>query len=415
MKKKTFRACFLIQLKRVSKVFPFILSMTVLLTLGITLVIMAMSRSDAVAERKAKIKTALVGDVEDSYLGFGIVALQKLDSTRYAIEFLEMTEKEAKEKLSLGEISAYALIPDGFIESANRGEIQPITYATNNDASGVGAILMKELLDVITEILSDSQTAIYATQYFLWERQMWEKCNEKTDQLFLRLLNIILKRTDLYKLNCLGTASGLSVLSYYLTATLIFFLSLWGITCSSLFVKRNMSFTRLLKARGQGALTQIAAEYFSYLLLMLVNFFLMLAPVSILLRLLQIHIPEWGTDQFLGALLFFVKLIPVVATIGAMQFLLYELVSDMVSGILLQFLTAVCMAFLSGCMFPLNYFPESVQRLATLLPTGIAMHYTGKVLQSIWPLQELLLLLVYFVIFMGLSVVIRDKSFRNYS
>ena len=194
---KNFKAYVFLQLKRVYKMFPFVFCMTLLLMAAIGLLAFSMQRTDADSERKTKLRIALVGNVEESYLGFGITAIQKIDSSRYVIDLPTMTEEEAKKQLKQGKLTAYAVIPDGFIDSVNMGENKQIRYAANNESTAIGAIMIHELLDMISKAVTESQNAIYGTQHFLIENEMWDVYTEKVNELYLDLVAIILNRTDL--------------------------------------------------------------------------------------------------------------------------------------------------------------------------------------------------------------------------
>ena len=95
--------------------------------------------------------------------------------------------------------------------------------------------------------------------------------------------------------------------------------------------------------------------------------------------------------------------------ISTMQAFLYELVTNVVNGVLLQFVVAVSMAYISGCIYPLSFFPQVVQRVAAYSPAGVALRYMqrGMTSQSIW--KELVLLVLYGMVFMGLQII-RRKS-----
>lgn len=413
MKMKNFTACLLAQLKRIRKIFPFVFIMTLLLTAGVALLAFVMQRSDALSERKAKITIALVGNVEDSYLGFGFSAIQKLDPSRYTIDFVNMSEKEAGEKLERGEINAYVIIPDEFVESVNRGENRPLTYAVDSNSSNMGTILMNELVGIISNLFTDSQNAIYGVRQLIAERDMWDIFGEATDSLFLHLMNLFLNRMDLFFTKCLGASEGLSFVSYYFTAFFILFMLFWGITCSTLFVKHDYALTSLLKARGQSVLSQIIAEYTAYLTLMLSNLFLMIFPIGLVFHLLGLRLDEWEAEPVAELLFFLVRLIPAAAVIAALQYFLYELISDMVSGILLQFLTAACLSYLSGCLYPITFFPESIQRLASWLPSGVCLKFAGQCLQSLFSWRETAMLFFYFLLFLGLSVIVRTRRVKG--
>lgn len=404
-----FGAYFLAQLKRIRKVFPFIAVMTFLLTGCILLLAVSMQQADAASENKQKVRIALSGDTAGSYLDFGIMALQRLDSSRFAIDFVEMPETEAAEKLAAGDISAYAVIPEGFVEDFDRGKDVQILYATSNDTSGVGAILMGELVETISKVVTEAQNAINGTWRLMTEHDVQGDYREATDSLYLRFVQMFLNRTVFYQVKLLGAAESLSLTSYYFVGIMILFMLLWGITCSSLFVKRDASLARFLKARGRKIIGQVLAEYLAYLFLMLGNMFLMILPVEAAFLLMGIQPPEWEAAPLRGIFLFLVKMIPAAALLAGLQFFLYELISDMISGLLLQFIVGVSLGYLSGCIYPVSFMPESLQRLAPLLPSGAALRYGTKCMQEIFPWEEMGIMAVYLLSLLGLTAAVRKR------
>lgn len=409
----TFIPCLTAQLKRIRNVFPLIFCMTLLLTAGIVLLASAVSRSDALSERKAKINIGLIGDVDRTYLDVGFSAIQKLDPSRYAIHFFSMGEAEAREKLARGEIIAYIAIPDDFIHSLNRGEDISLTYVTGSNASNIGTILMSEIMDVASGMATDSQNAIYGTRQLIAERDMWDVFEEATDSLFLHLVGLILNRMDLFLTECTGASEGMPFLSYYFVSFFIVFLLFWGIASSSLFIKKGIALTCLLKVRGRGVASQLCAEYAAYFALMLINLFLMIVPLGAVFHSFDIRIAEWEAEPITELFFFLVRLIPVAAVIAALQFFLYELTPNMLSGIFLQFLTAISLSYLSGCLYPIAFFPESIQRVAPWLPSGAALRYAGKCLTSSPSWREALPLLAYFPLFLGVAAAIRTWRMRR--
>jgi hypothetical protein len=164
-----------------------------------------------------------------------------------------------------------------------------------------------------------------------------EDYGEVTDRVYLSLLDMILNRETLYNTLEIGKINGLTLGQYYFCGILIFFLLLWGITSSVLFVKRDMSLTKFWKARGCRVAEQVAAEYLAYLLLMTVSILILFLPVKAILLLLDMELPGF---------LFLVRMLPVAAVIASLQFLLYELIVDMVSAVLVQFLMGVGLGYL---------------------------------------------------------------------
>ena len=405
-----FRIYLLAQMKRVKKALPAVLIMTLLLTGCIALISKVMLIADSSSEKKQKVQIGLVGDISGSYLGFGISALQHLDSSRFAIEFIEMEEEEARDRLNHGTLSAFVIVPEGFVEAAVRGENMPLTYVSTSGSLRLGSMIMNELVNTISSLLTESQNAIYGMQNYLVNNGMSDIYWQATDELYLRFLDFILGRTSVYELEIMGLSGNLSMIGYYLCGFTVLFLLLWGIAGSPLYMKKDHALPALLSSKGQNTLSQMAGEFVAYFVLMATSFLLVIVLVAIAMGLTGFTLPEWEREG-IGILFgFYVKMLPVAAVICAMQLLLFELTSDMVSGILLQFLCALSLGYLSGCFYPISFFPESIQMVQPLLPTGVAVNYGGNLLMEESTVIEMVLLLGYLVLFLVLATAVRKRK-----
>ena len=405
-----FRIYLLAQMKRVKKALPAVLIMTLLLTGCIALVSKVMLIADSSSEKKQKVQIGLVGDISGSYLGFGISALQHLDSSRFAIEFIEMEEEEARDRLNHGTLSAFVIVPEGFVEAAVVGENMPLTYVSTSGSLRLGSMIMNELVNTISSLLTESQNAIYGMQNYLVHNGMSDIYWQATDELYLRFLDFILGRTTVYELELTGLSGNLSMIGYYLCGFTVLFLLLWGIAGSPLYIKKDHALPALLSSKGQNTLSQMAGEFVAYFVLMATSFLLVIVLVAVAMGLTGFTLPEWEREG-IGILFgFYVKMLPVAAVICAMQLLLFELTSDMVSGILLQFLCALSLGYLSGCFYPISFFPESIQMVQPLLPTGVAVNYGGNLLMEESTAIEMMLLLGYLLLFLVLATAVRKRK-----
>lgn len=373
-----FQVYLIAQAKRIGKLFPAVLAVTAALSCGLALLYTALIRADAAQGKRQPVEVGLVGSTEGSYLGFGIQALQSLDSSRFAITFREMeSEETAENALERGELSAYVLIPEDFVENLVKGVNTPATYVTSAGAGGIGSMVMGELVETISILITESQNAVYSTQKILREQGRMDIYREAEEQLCLRLLALILGRESVCDLELSGVSCGLSVMEYYSCGIAILFLLLWGIAAAPFMAGRNAAVSRLLYARGLSAGGQVLAEYVSWLVLSAVCFLGIAA-------LFPLQIRGWS----LGML-------PVVMVFAAMQFCIYEWVSGPVAGVLIQFLAATVLGYLSGCFYPITFFPAEIQVLAPYLPTGAAMGYSGKLITGQAFGRELAVLGIY--------------------
>lgn len=368
---------------------------------------------DASKDSKRKIQIGIAGDISDSYLGLGIYALQYLDSSRFAIDFHNISEEEARNRMAAGELSAYVCIPDGFIDSLISGENKPITYVTSNGQMGVGSLIINELIDVVSNFITESQNGIYGMQRFMLQHALEADFEAATNELNLRYIEFILNRTSVYGFETIGISNDLSLTGYYLCGILILFFLLWGINCSTLFSKKDIALSRLLASKGQGAFLQVLGEYLAYLLLMLFSLLCITVILILAVNIVGFPVPEWENAGSAKILLFVLAQIPVIAVISAFQFFLYELIDNIVSAVILQFLCAICLGYLSGCFYPVNFFPDSMQKLAVMLPTGAALSYADKSLLAKPAIGEAVLLILYFTVFITLSVMTRRQRLKG--
>lgn len=357
---------------------------------------------------RQKVTVSLVGDLTDSYLQWGLFALENLDSMHLAVEFRPMTEEEAIRKLDEGQ--AIAVIPEGLMDSIMRGENRKITYVTAGGSPDLASVLIREVMESMSMLLVETQNAIYGMQRVMGNHGLADRgrTQEAVDEINVRYFDLFLNRTEVYDMEQLGLSDQLSFPGYYLCGILLFFLMLWGIACSPLSVKRDLAFQRLLRAKGQSVFSQVAGEYLAYAALMVLSFLLVALPLLVAIRHLRLPIPEWNGAGFREQALFLAQALPVIALLSAFQLFLFELVSGVVNGVLMQFLSAICLGYLSGCFYPLSFLPKGVQKISAFLPSGMSLRYLDACLLDEgggW--QQLPGMAFSLLLFLGLTVAAR--------
>lgn len=362
---------FFLQCRRTFHFLPAALLVTLCLgaALGLTVFVQLKTAPEDTSEQKFII--GVVGDTSETYLGMGISVLEHLDSSRFTCEFPVMELSEAQAALEAGTLSAYVIIPDNFVESVVSGENEKVSFVTGTAQAGLRELLVREMASSISRIITESQAGIYAMQEFYEAHDLLDPLYEDADRLNLMYFDLILSRTQLYEVETQANSKTVPLPAYYLCAALLLYLLFFGIACSFLFIRRDWSLPRLLAARGFGPLRQTAAEWgacCALMLLGLLGFAALLTPVlsrmapalGTPLSLEQASLPLLGAALLLSA-----------ALTAAMYFLLFELTSGLVGGILLGFCFSVCLGYLSGCFYPVSFFPEAIRHLAAVLPTGM--------------------------------------------
>ena len=189
------------QLKRMLKLAVGVFPTAMLLFVSLGIAGYYFFQSSIFTQNQNKFRIGIVGKIDETYLGFGISAVQTLDSSRFMVDFIPMSEDEARKKYQAGELTTYVMVPDEFLDSVVYGRNDvPITYVASEGQKGLGAFLMQELSKVVSRLVTSSQSSIYGMQRALVFEGRTEQLDEITDEINLKLINFVLNRTKLSEL-----------------------------------------------------------------------------------------------------------------------------------------------------------------------------------------------------------------------
>ena len=402
---------FRLQAKRLFKLTPTVLLLSALLFGAIGLEFFGVFSGNKSDEKDSLIKIGIVGDMEDSYLGMAVNALKNLDSSRFSIS-VETTDDEqaAASKLRKGELVAYIVMPDDFIEEAIRGNYQKVVCVTSSGAADFGARIANELMATVTQIVENSQKAVFGFQNAARDSGIDEsQVGDMGSQVALEVIDVILRRETAYTVSEIGNGGEMNLNDPLVCGMIILLIMMWGITCCTVFSARSRALDRVLSSKGTGAAAQVFGEYIAYLLFMTVIMAFMAAVSYLALSFAppMEMLENYDFFRFLPGII-----VPIIV-ISAMQFFLYEIAGSVVSGALLQFFAAAGMGYICGCIYPALFFPRGVQTAASILPAWNCRIWLDELLAGKPTLTTFLILAAYFVLFMLLSVTVRRVRIKH--
>lgn len=378
------RKYFLLNCKRTLALLPRVLLGVVCVALVLGLLLGAVLAQNSL-EQGARLSIALVGTTDDPILEMGLAALQSLDSTRYTVDIAALTEQEAQQAMQAGSIAAYAVIPEGFTHEAGYGHFLPIELVTDTGAADLVSIFKTEVTQVLTDILAEARKGVFGVADALDEAGL--PSHKPMNQLAVEYVEFILVRDRTYQVEVLGIGDGLGLEKYMLCALSVLLLGLTCLPFGTVLLLRDMALPRLLAARGVGAFGQTLCEFGAFYLVLLIP-------------------GLWLAATGIGVL----AVLAATFCLCAVSYLLYQLAADLISGTVLQFLLFAAMAFISGCMYPVYFFPAGLQKLAGWLPTGMARlclsgSLTGK--------EAYAGVLLWGIFALGLSVAVRRLRLKG--
>ncbi len=386
---------FVLQLKRLLRLLLPVLLVAAILFGCLGAVYHGILALDAENNQQTKFQVALVGTAGNTYVELGLAMLGSFDSTRFSVEFVQMDEPEAKKAMLQGKLSAYMVIPEGFIDAAQQGNFLPVRFVSTVGATGLVSILKDEMTKIVETILVETQKGTYGAG------NAAEAGGANGDSVIynisLKYVEFVLARSKLYRVQESGIFDGLGLGGYLVSGLGVVLLLLICLSFAPMMIRRDHALSRMLCARRNPAEIQLLLDFAVYMTGLL-------AIGGVVLLLLTLS-PSSGIS-----LLTVVKGLPVLLALGAMSMLLYELVSDLVSGVLVQFFVSLALCFVSGCMYPIAFFPETLQKLSAFLPTGLARMQLADCLRGGYSPRTTVMLLAFAVLFLGIAMIIRKTK-----
>lgn len=383
---------FCVQLKRLLRLILPVLLVTAILFGCLMVVYDTISGMTEESKVTTKFQIGVVGTASDFYLQMGLKAMDSIDSTRFSIELVEMEEKAAEDAMRRGRIAAFVVFPEGFLNAAFHGDIMPLKFVCTAGSVGLVSMVKEEFTQLVEIMLLEAQKGIYGSGDAM--NSIGLSGSKVVNDISIAYAEFVFSRGNVYRATTLEAFDGLGMEGYLVTGLCIVLFMLICLTFAPMMIRRDHALGRMLCAQGRGVITQIFCDFGVYLLA--------LAGIA---AVVLAYLVFWMQATVTGAML--LQALPVLLMLGGMSFLMYELASDLVSGVLLQFFTALMLCFITGCMYPITFFPEAVQKLSAFLPTGIARVQIANCILQTHDMANTAGALIYAAVFLGVAVPIR--------
>lgn len=388
---------FILQWKRAARFLPCGLCVVLVLfgSLGILYRAMVSAQEAENAQQTAKIRVGIVGTAGDTYMQWGLAAMQ-FDSSAMSIQMVQMQEEEAVAALERGDIGAFVVFPEDFVGEALYGNVQQLRFVSTAGAAGLVSVIKEEVTVVIDRILVACESGSYGVGEALKDNGHGNLWGEHVNGLALEYVDFLFDRSKVYRVEPIQQDNFVPFDRYMLGGLTTLLLMLSALAFAPLYIRADQTLPRLLRSRHIGVWHQVLAEFAVYFIAMAT----LLAAVSIMIGIADI-LPgnTSGWHLFFGTL-------PGLLTVATLSFLLFSLSDHLIGGVLLTFFAVLAMCFAGGCMYPIIVFPVLLQRLAAILPSGLVRHSITSCIQGHSP-GNVWALLGYSAVFFAVTVAIR--------
>ncbi len=408
-----FKDYLLIQYKRILKLLPGIIAMILVVAAILSAAGYALIYSESYNMEQQRYKLGVVGDTSDEMISLGVHMISTMDESRYMIELVEYEDEEAaKTAMRQAKISAYIVITDEFSDALNAmTNDAKLNYYATSGQKGISNVMMDEIAAIATNIIVYSETGI-CTLRELMKEEGFEKSvrSEKVNDLFMIYISALMLRTNVAEITELGLADGLSTPAYYFIGILLFFMLLLSFCAISFFLGQKDARIKFMSSKGITAPIQVLGEYIPFLTINVIC-------VLIILLLMAIGIHTGSVDlaaldvEFLEDLpQVALNLLPVCIMFSALGFMIFEILIGVINKILVAFMLYIGMGYVSGYFYPKTFFPEIVQKIGELIPSGVAFNYMSSIATKEDTLNTFLVMTAYTIAFLAVACVVRQQK-----
>ena len=383
---------------------PGIILMIALVAILLSAALFALLNSDSYKSEQMRYKLGLVGSTDNEMIDLGVHLLETEDDMQFVLELVQYEdEAEAKTALRSADISAYIVITDEFADAVDAmTNDAKLTYYATSGQKGISNVMMDEIALVATNIIVPSEKGI-CTLRDIMAREGYDKADTymAVYEIFMAYVNTMMLRGEISTVTELGISDGLTTAQYYFVSLLLFFLLLMTMCFVAYFIGINHAQHKFFSSKGITALQQVLGEYIPFL------------TVNIIVAVLVAGLAKLtGLGDFIGVDIdsgFVLRIVVIEALFNGLAFLLYEILEGIINKVLVTFLLYIAGAYASGYFYPRSILPEMMQQLGQWLPTGLAFDFLGSVVTGESGAFVMVIMIIYVVIFVGASVLIRRR------
>lgn len=283
----------------------------------------------------------------------------QMESTENLVEFQEMSQREVRETLRKGELTAGIVIPEKTVESIMDGSNIPIRVLMEANADNTEHYLQERLISSLIECGAVMIDVPQAETLLLYEMQV-ENPEELGTLLDLFHLGLALDRESWFEEVKISAFDNADTEEYYLASGLTLLLIFWGLGSGSFFGEQEKSLPLLLERKGISVFCQEGVKQSLYILWYLVPMLLL----SVGSKNWDAIIPGFFCASMLALQCsFFLQLSPAPA-----------------GGMALSGIWGLIGFFGAGGVLPTVFLPKMLTEVCSVFPAGICMEFLRRLI-----------------------------------
>lgn len=329
---------------------------------------------------------------DDSYLAEKVTdTLLDMKEVSEHLDIHFTTKKDAISMLEKGEILAAIHIPKDTADNIVNGTNTPMNIIFPEN-SGFEAIIIKELSECVTTMLSSAQAGIYSIYDFYGDMHADDEIDGALLRMNLKYIQIASTGNKMFEKTVVTATGSIPIMTYYICGALVLFSLLFGINCYNCRLSLSSYSSKRLSLSKTPVLFQGLSSFIAIALGQLATIAIVSVPAVFILKMFNLHLD--GT-----AIVGLIFTIPVFILISsAFVYLISSLTDHIIGQIMITFFVTIGMCFISGCFIPTIMLPDILQSISKLLPTHYMINFSSSFLSGSFDTPSLIICICYIIL-----------------
>lgn len=392
-----------LEIKRAMKKLPQLFLGAAIIFVVVVIIVLAGAAANKDTAEMSTTRVALVTNNNTLVENVGMEMLTNMETVKNLYEFSIDTEESALERFENGELAGIIIFPENYIDNVGRGDNEPAQVLIRNDGMSYSVTMVAEVANAAGALLGATEAASYSVQDWATDYNIENKW-DIVDALSVTDARVILSREDIFNKVTIYGEGDVSFVQSYVCAALVILVLLWGLSCGTMLKTDSMVLTRKLHANQISTEKQMVIKL-TALICLLGSVFMVIGAV--LLGAYAVAPQVFALvdiDSVWQIVLLLLSFIPIIFLAATIVMFAYTAASNQIGGILLLFISTIVMSYISGCLLPSVYLPETIRNMAKFLPTTYMHETATKALVGVVDGKYILIIVAYALVFFAASV-----------
>ena len=359
-----------LSLKRAAKKLPQLILGSLAISAVVVIVVLFCAYSRNAEGVLARTRIGLVAGDNDFFRELAGGILGNMESSEAMLQFETLEEADAMKKYENGELEGIISFPNDFLGNIGRGKDHPAIIRIKKDGVAYDLGIILNLAESAERYLEGAESSNFSVIDTLREFGYYDEYHRQyDDEIDMTNMRVVLSReANFTRVTVLGV-DGTTMTQSYACAALVMLLLLWGLSCGAMVVGEGKIMSGKLQISGVSVLWQELCRLVSLIFLLGCMLLLVFGLLYTSFPFAKTAFEQVGiikTDQITLLLISFIPALIFAA--AAVQFC-FTAASNEIGGILLLFTGTIVTGYMSGCLIPSVYLPQTIRRLARFLPT----------------------------------------------